>query len=231
VNKPLLSLAGTILVSIVLAGCSDDREDTIAVPPILSVEEATNASGATIVEGFLLAAPTEAVRLCGALLESYPPQCGQPWLVLPDFDAAAVPNVSTNTEAAEAERVVWTDSVIRLLGDLTDGTLTVPSNYAGPAIAGRALAGPVCPVERSPPDPGCSPRPVAGTEIRVLQGGDEVTRTSTDSLGRFLVMVGAGTYVVEPQPVQGLLGTPAPVTVVIGSSRVEVDLAYDTGIR
>ena len=231
VNKPLRSLVVIILVPIVLAACGDDRGAATAVPPVLSVEESAAASGLATVEGFLIAAPNEPVRLCSALLESHPPQCGRPWLVLPGFDVLAVPNMSTNADAPKGEQVLWTDSVVDLLGDLTDGMLTVPSDTSGLAIAGRVLAGPVCPVERSPPDPACSPRPVGGAVIRILQGGDEVVRTSTDSLGRFLIPVDAGTYVVEPQAVQGLLGTPAPVAVVVADARVDVDLAYDTGIR
>jgi hypothetical protein len=46
------------------------------------------------------------------------------------------------------------------------------------------------------------------------------------------VSVPAGSYVVEPQPAAGLMGTPAsqPVTVQDGSV-VKVELVYDTGIR
>ena len=35
----------------------------------------------------------------------------------------------------------------------------------GPWIAGRALAGPACPVVRDPPDPSCLDRPVAGATL------------------------------------------------------------------
>src|SRR5664280_2442019 len=46
-----------------------------------------------------------------------------------------------------------------------------PSNAVpatgGPWIIGTATAGPVCPVERYPPDPACAPRPVAGATITV----------------------------------------------------------------
>jgi hypothetical protein len=106
----------------------------------------------------------------------------------------------------------------------------------GPWITGRAVAGPVCPVERIPPDPACADRPVAGAVLVVRDaGGAEVARATAAADGTFLVGVpGGGSWTIEPQPVAGLLGT-APVTVVEvadePSAWSAVDVAYDTGIR
>jgi hypothetical protein len=106
----------------------------------------------------------------------------------------------------------------------------------GPWIAGRAVAGPVCPVEQVPPDPACADRPVAGAVIVIRgAGGAEVARATTAADGTFLVGVpGGGTWTVEPQPVEGLLGT-APSSAVqvpdLASSWAAADVAYDTGIR
>jgi len=106
----------------------------------------------------------------------------------------------------------------------------------GPWIAGRAVAGPVCPVERVPPDPACADRPVAGATI-VVRGetGAEVARATTAADGTFLVAVPAGgSWTIEPQPVAGLMGTAPPVVVQVAdapSSWVAADVAYDTGIR
>lgn len=100
-------------------------------------------------------------------------------------------------------------------------------------IGGVALAGPVCPVERVPPDPGCAPRPVAGAVVAIRDvGGSEVARVVTGADGSFFVKLPAGEYVVEPQPVKGLLGTAGVqnVTVVDGSAAA-IQLDYDTGIR
>ena len=74
-----------------------------------------------------------------------------------------------------------------------------PSNVVtatgGPGIIGTATAGPVCPVERYPPDPACAPRPVAGATITVHGGGGQVIATATlgatfgfGGLGRFIVL-------------------------------------------
>jgi hypothetical protein len=113
--------------------------------------------------------------------------------------------------------------------------VTIPSE-GGPWIVGRAVAGPVCPVERVPPDPACAARPVAGAVIIVRDAaGTEVARAMTAADGTFLVGVpGGGSWTVEPQPVEGLMGT-APVILVqvagAPSSWVAADVAYDTGIR
>ena len=94
-------------------------------------------------------------------------------------------------------------------------------------------AGPVCPVEKNPPDPACAPRPVDGAILLFRDAaGNEVARTTTAGDGTFFADLPGGFYVVVPQPVKGLLGTPGPqaVTVTDGSA-VRLALGYDTGIR
>ena len=100
-------------------------------------------------------------------------------------------------------------------------------------IGGVATAGPVCPVEKNPPDPACAPRPVDGAVLVFSDAaGTEVARTTTAADGTFFAELPAGLYVVTPQPAKGLLGTPGPqsVTVTDGAT-ARLDLAYDTGIR
>lgn len=100
-------------------------------------------------------------------------------------------------------------------------------------IRGTATAGPVCPVERNPPDPACAPRPVAGATIVVRDGsGAQAAVAISDAAGAYFVAVPPGVYVVDPQPVPGMLGTAPkqPATVVAGAV-TEVPLDYDTGIR
>ena len=100
-------------------------------------------------------------------------------------------------------------------------------------IGGIAVAGPVCPVETVPPDPACAPRPVAGAVLVIRDGaGSEVARTTTEADGSFFVEIAAGDYVVEPQPVEGLMGTAAALEVtVVDGIATQVQLDYDTGIR
>ena len=105
----------------------------------------------------------------------------------------------------------------------------------GPWLVGTATAGPVCPVERYPPDPACAPRPVAGATIVVRDGGGrEIARTTSGGDGTYRVAVRAGTVQVEAGPVPGVMRAPAPIVVVVPAGPaawVRVDLSYDTGIR
>jgi hypothetical protein len=100
-------------------------------------------------------------------------------------------------------------------------------------IRGIALAGPVCPVERIPPDPKCGARPIAGAVVSVRdQAGTEVATTTTGADGSYFVEVPAGLYVVTAASVDGLMGTPPALDVAVAAGGTStVDLAYDTGIR
>ena len=104
-----------------------------------------------------------------------------------------------------------------------------------PRVTGTVTAGPVCPVEKNPPDPSCAPRPVAGAVIVATDpGGQEVGRTTTAPDGTYLLVVSqTGTAIITAQPVAGSFGTPMPVSVTPAAPGVtlRVDLEYDTGIR
>jgi hypothetical protein len=104
-----------------------------------------------------------------------------------------------------------------------------------PMIEGTVTAGPVCPVERASPDPSCAPRPVKGAVIVVADAATkaEVARASTAPDGSYAVVVPqTGALIVTGQPVPGLMGVPAPVTITLrpGEDR-RLDLTYDTGLR
>lgn len=108
-----------------------------------------------------------------------------------------------------------------------------PAGDGRTGIEGVALAGPVCPVETVPADPDCAARPVADATVVIRDaGGAEVARSVTAADGSFFVELPAGGYVVEPQPVDGLMGTASPQEVTVVDGRVvSVPLEYDTGIR
>jgi hypothetical protein len=95
-------------------------------------------------------------------------------------------------------------------------------------------AGPTCPVVTDPPDPSCADRPVDGAVLVVTTlDGVEVDRTTSDADGRFALSLPPGTYRLEPQPVEGLMGTAEPVefTVEPGARALDLVIGYDTGIR
>ena len=102
---------------------------------------------------------------------------------------------------------------------------------SGSGVAGRAVAGPVCPVER-PGDPACAPRPVAGALV-IVRGADgsEVATARTADDGSYEILVPRGRYTVEGAPVEGLMRNPTAVDVEVGDGVETVDLQYDTGIR
>jgi hypothetical protein len=93
-------------------------------------------------------------------------------------------------------------------------------------------AGPVCPVVTEPPDPACADRPVDGAELVVIgQSGRKVATERTNSAGRTSLALAAGTYTIRPQPVPGLMGTPADIPLVVDRSTPALIISYDTGIR
>ena len=111
---------------LVLAGCGggngDTRADSTAAPsagaPIpgggLSIQEAIDSDldGPLMVRGYLIERDGE-LRLCEAILESSPPQCGEPSL-----------RVEGSAPPPSEERV-------SLLGEVEDGTITISETSTG----------------------------------------------------------------------------------------------------
>jgi hypothetical protein len=100
-------------------------------------------------------------------------------------------------------------------------------------VRGTVTAGPTCPVEREPPDPGCAERPVAGAVLVFTDaGGLEVARVTSAADGSFTVELAPGAYHVSAEPVAGLMGTPGPMDVEVEAGQpTELQVSYDTGIR
>ncbi len=91
----------------------------MSVSEVLSGEVA----GAAAVKGFLVV-DAGGARLCEALAESYPPQCGGEALPITNYEEfLGVP-------LQEAQGVTWTDDVVSLLGLIVDGTLVVDPTIA-----------------------------------------------------------------------------------------------------
>jgi len=86
----------------------------------LTVDEAlaSTLDGPLMVAGFLVATGDEA-RLCSALAESFPPQCGGSSLLVEGLDLATVEGLQTEGD------VSWTDERFSVLGDVENGVLTV----------------------------------------------------------------------------------------------------------
>jgi hypothetical protein len=112
----------------------------------------------------------------------------------------------------------------------------VGSPAGGPGrVYGIITAGPVCPVERSPADPKCAPRPVAGAVVVAKDAtGDELGRATSQADGSYALPLSVkGTVVITALPVAGLVGVPPPVSLTFADQDdvQQLNLAYDTGIR
>jgi len=125
------------ILALVAAGCGGGEPSPAAAEPPaatsgtpssgapipgggLTVDEAlaSTLDGPLMVAGFLVATGDEA-RLCSALAESFPPQCGGSSLLVEGLDLATVEGLQTEGD------VSWTDERISVLGDVADGVLTV----------------------------------------------------------------------------------------------------------
>ncbi len=126
-----------LLLSIVLAASACGGGDPASAPPPapagppaapveLTIEEALASppEGPVTVTGFIVASQDQPVRLCSALLESYPPQCGQPALTVEGLDLDGVEGL-TRPDDPQFAHTAWTDQQISLTGELTGDVLAV----------------------------------------------------------------------------------------------------------
>ncbi len=117
-------------------------------------------------------------------------------------------------------------------GDVVE--IGIPTPGAGQAqVTISLVAGPVCPVERDSPDPGCAPRPVAGAQVVVRDpSGTQVASATADQSGQVTLELPSGAYYAEAAASSGLMGQPdAAAFSVVGGSTMGFSMEYDTGIR
>jgi hypothetical protein len=99
---------------VAVAGCGGSSRDDP-----MSIQDALDAKGDAVVEGAIIAPRGQPVRLCSAILESYPPMCGGPSLVVRGLDLDSVKGID------RAAGVSWTGGPVRLRGTLANGVLVV----------------------------------------------------------------------------------------------------------
>lgn len=131
-----------VALSVAFAACGGDDQGndgsvnppsggpTSAIGPGISVAEALeNSSGQPLlVNGFIVVTGGR-TRLCEALLESFPPQCGGPRLDVQNLDLATIDDLMMGT--LDSQAVSWTDQQIQLLGTVSDGVLSVSGTARG----------------------------------------------------------------------------------------------------
>jgi len=100
-------------------------------------------------------------------------------------------------------------------------------------IEGVALAGPTCPVERNPPEPGCEDRPISTSLVAVDVDTERSVSFRPEPDGTFRIPLVAGTYVIR-QPDDAATPPTCPQTepiVVRPHAFTQVTVRCDTGIR
>jgi len=101
-------------------GSDSDRPTTSDAGGPITVEQliARSSDTAVAVQG-LLHIERGIIRLCAAILESYPPQCGEPSVELVGLELAALEDTTT------ADGVSWKEGVVLDLERAADGRFTV----------------------------------------------------------------------------------------------------------
>ncbi len=101
-------------------------------------------------------------------------------------------------------------------------------------LEGKVSIGPLCPVERNPPDPRCQPtaETYQAWPIAVLHDTVKVATIVAGKDGTFHVELSPGTYVVDHEKQQHFGKGTLPTTVTIKSGETTtLDINIDTGIR
>lgn len=118
--KRMRRICGAIGLAVVLASCgSGDSDDTNSEALPLSVEGLLEAepSGSVEAVGFVVIDSSSA-RLCFALAESFPPQCGGGSVEIVNPD-------DLDVAYEESGGVQWTESTILVRGQYSEQTFTV----------------------------------------------------------------------------------------------------------
>lgn len=114
------------------------------------------------------------------------------------------------------------------LGALALLTAACGSQAATYKVTGVALATPGCPAVT--PGEECPPVPVVAPVV-VRSGDREVARATSDSQGRFVLSVPAGSYTVQIRPEGGGPPTCPDTSLTVTDKPVELAIECDSGIR
>jgi hypothetical protein len=126
----------------------------------------------------------------------------------------------------------WYEGIKARLNDSQGGAVQ-PGAGEG-MLAGKIKIGPICPVERIPPEPGCEPTEETYKAYKLIvyaEGRAKAAEFYGDREGGYSISLPAGAYTVESET-QGRLGSVGPINVVVEAGKTTVqDIGIDTGIR
>lgn len=101
-----------IALALTMTACGDDEPEVFT-----TINAASDGSGDAELEGSVVISD-DVARLCEALLESFPPQCGEPSVVIANPDAL-------DAELTTEQGVSWSDLPVRVVGTVESGVLTI----------------------------------------------------------------------------------------------------------
>lgn len=107
-------------------GATGTASTGVPVDGGLTVSEAlgTSATGIIAIQGFIFD-DGSGTKLCEALAESFPPQCGVASIAITGYEG------SSTVPAVSEQGVTWTDQPVTLFGEIIDGTYVVDSTISG----------------------------------------------------------------------------------------------------
>jgi len=118
------------------------------------------------------------------------------------------------------------------ISDDSNGTTGILPFNSG--VTGKVFIGPICPVQKDPPDPNCADKGYT-TTVQVIEKNSSKSSlfsiVETDKEGNYKVLLPPGEY-----QLQAVGGQPFPRCewkdiIIESDSMIEVDLSCDTGIR
>lgn len=126
-NHRLLLFVGVMSLILGAGACASDDGEVAAASEARNVrpgDVATLEDGTEVrVTGTLFVTP-DSIRLCESILESYPPQCGEPAVELTGVTAGDVIGLSTAIESNLAD-VAWSEVPVSVYGTVQAGTVAV----------------------------------------------------------------------------------------------------------
>ena len=124
-------MVATVGLLAALTGCGPDTDRPVTSNeggPITVEQLLARSSDTPVAVQGLLHVERGIARLCAAILESYPPQCGEPSVELVGLDLAAVEGMTT------ADGVSWKESAVLDLERAAEGQFTVIDVDAGSRV-------------------------------------------------------------------------------------------------
>ncbi len=131
------------------------------------------------------------------------------------------------------KRLIFLFLIICLTGFLS--CVDKKPTYCG-FLKGSVSIGPLCPVERIPPDPGCLPTAETYKAYQVdvysYDGDHIITKISPSTDGKFITELPQGNYKINMEKVIVIGGSNLPSFISINQNDTTFfDIVIDTGIR